>query len=142
MSLIVVGETANEPFRGARTFDELSRLGAFVRGPSRARLLSFGLDLDKIQSMNLCSPGRWDPDEACDNAHVLVGMCLKKEGGATILAFGSRCSMAFGMKFEPLRIKLVENVRIVSCPHPSGLSHWWNDWENRRRFKEMVYGLA
>lgn len=140
--VIVVGETANVEFLQSRPFDWLLERGAFTDGPSRKRLENFGLRLNELTSLNLCSPGRWDPDEACDNAHVLVGMCLNSLKPHTILAFGARAGMAFGLSFSPGRVKQVEDVSIVSCAHPSGLSRWWNDPENVFKFKELIRGLT
>lgn len=154
--IVIAGETANTNFTRTYSLEELLSTGAFVSGPSRTRLQKLGLDLREVRSLNLCSPGRWDPNEACMNARRLVTKLSEEvQRGKTleericyILAFGARCSMAFGLPFIPLDTKVLWSrgtsslaVVAVSCPHPSGLSRWWNDENNVFRFQETIRGL-
>jgi hypothetical protein len=140
--IIVVGETANRNFEREYTFEELLAEGAFVSGPSRQRLLSFGVPLD--HSLNLCSPGRWDPDEAIVNARAAIELAARESRGldkpSTVLAFGQRCSNAFGMPFRPGVAEWRHGgwVRLISCAHPSGLSRWWNNETNVENFRRLI----
>lgn len=151
--IVIAGETANTPFKRTHSLEELISAGAFVAGPSRTRLQNLGLDLTKVRSLNLCSPGRWDPNEACMNARRLVSLLTNELATCDectithILAMGQRVSFAFGLPFEPLEFKSLWSapkaaVIAISCPHPSGLSRWWNNPDNVFKFKEMVYGCA
>lgn len=152
--IVIAGETANTNFTRAYSLEELMLAGAFVSGPSYTRLVNLGLDPGKVRSLNLCSPGRWDPAEAVANASRLINRLadeLKESPDhdvCKILAMGQRASFSFGLPFMPLASKRVwwrslpmKAVYVVSCPHPSGLSRWWNNPNNVRAFKEMVYGL-
>lgn len=59
--------------------------------------------------------------------------------GRTVLLAGKRVAEAFGVNAEYLTWhEHPEGFRVVVIPHPSGVNRWWNEPENRRRFRQFA----
>lgn len=136
----LIGKSANEPpSNPALTLTQLIERGAFRDGPSRKRLESFGIDFSKCRSVNLCSPGTWDFYTALMHWRQLAERHMTP--GDTALLFGGDVCRAVGVPYSALFTAFLKGFRLVACPHPSGLNHWWNEAENCRRFRECIRSL-
>lgn len=70
---------------------------------------------------------------------------IKQMQPPMILLMGRKVEKAFGFKPKPfLTVRKWQGLKWVVFPHPSGVSHWWNDRDNRIRaerfLKELIHG--
>ncbi|CAK8999762.1 unnamed protein product [Durusdinium trenchii] len=56
----------------------------------------------------------------------------------SVLLLGTSVARAFGLKGKLLEVKKRDSTRLVTFPHPSGVSHFWNDKENRRKALKVL----
>ena len=97
--------------------------------------LVLGLDpddyLERFERANLCA-GKWSGREASTRASALL--CERRAGVFVLL--GARVSRAFQWPFDPFTVRSLSwaprdmggshGVRVVTLPHPSGLSRAWH----------------
>lgn len=139
MKLVIVGEA---PARrsGRRPFDGLS-------GDRLAKYMGLG-DRDELLSRTECvnvlrrHPGpdgdkgsAFPPEQAQRGARRLLSLLR----GRTVLLASKRVARAFGVRVDYLRWQdHPEGFRVAVIPHPSGVNRWWNEHENRRRFRRFA----
>ena len=52
---------------------------------------------------------------------------------SSVLLLGASVAKAFGLKGRLFEVEKRGRTRLVTFPHPSGVSHFWNDEENRQK---------
>ena len=57
---------------------------------------------------------------------------------ACVLLLGNNVARAFGLKAGLLRTEVRSGCRLMTFPHPSGVSHYWNDPGNVQRAAEAL----
>ena len=60
---------------------------------------------------------------------------------ATVL-LGKRVCSAFNLIDEYFLEQRIDGAPVFVVPHPSGLSRWWNDVDNRMKMREFMRALA
>jgi len=124
------------------------RLQAFRDNRSRTKLRRIGIDLSCIEvfsTINILPPAGskvpWSPSDATT---VMSSWRPRlKEFDVTVLC-GRRAAEAFSrrlfgrMEDSCGRLKIIDGLRVMMIPHPSGLNLWWNDDLQVRELKERV----
>lgn len=166
MTTVLVAERFNMPTRPAfvgtsprRWYAVARRLGCFRKGNGAERLRSLGLEWDL--SLNLTPPApqgvAFDSDFAQDVAQalvddawdwagptlrlVLVGKRVPRAFLWRTASFGMRRSLAKVREVEPPadpRTRTTLYLDMLCVPHPSGLSHWWNDPDRVDAMREHI----
>lgn len=62
--------------------------------------------------------------------------------GAVVLFAGQSVSKSFGYFREPWHLALIDGIKIMRVPHPSGLCRAWNDPAQRRLALEKLRALG
>lgn len=121
-------------------------------GGRLARMLSTGLREFARKHPRINLNARWTGkqgkgDRFCGKEAVVRAAWLlakKTRPGDKIVLLGQKVAKAFGTKWSPLAERNVAGHRCLLFPHPSGISHWWNEPENRRaaarKLKQFVSG--
>jgi len=92
---------------------------------------------------------RFDHREAAGPAEEVIRRHARR--GQRILVLGWRAARAldpvfYGLRRQPI-LELEPHhvgpvpVRVAIVPHPSGISHWWNDPANVERASEFLRGV-
>lgn len=131
------------PGKNRRAFDGAS-------GRRLAKMLGLGLGelLSAVEPVNLI--GRFPGGRASgkgdafpmDQARRAAKRLRPRLRGRLVLMAGRAVARAFGVRAE--FFELVDTglgFDAVVVPHPSGVSHWWNRKENRRRAKRAFRKL-
>lgn len=102
--------------------------------------------LDTFDRANLFNkwPGKngkgdaFDVHKAARNAHLLVNNNPIFEYKA-IIVLGQKTTKALGFKDDTfMQWQKFSRPWVVVFPHPSGVSHWWNNNRNRKAAKEFL----
>lgn len=140
---VVVGERANRPGDGAKIDPatwaaEARQVPAFADGRSRAKLVSLGLDLGVVASVNLLPPAvQGTPWDAAAAGLVAAALDLRQFDVAYLA--GARACAAFDVDYAVGReVGRRGSTRLVAVPHPSGLNRFWNDPRDVRKLKESL----
>lgn len=70
-----------------------------------------------------------------------VEFTLRRQPGESVVLLGQRVAAAFEHRGEPFVWDEAGGVRWALVPHPSGLSHFWNDTANVRRAERFLRRL-
>lgn len=121
--------------------------GRPLTGPSGDRLASLcGVSTRDLRQLfvlrNLCSGYEWSRLQADGEARRLVSGAQVDD---TFLLLGRQVERVFvGRRFQFFRLWQIDATPagFYTCPHPSGLSHWWNYPANVREAREFWRGMA
>lgn len=137
MNIVIVGEMPSKKGDGSP-----------FSGPSGERLTkALGHDWRfAMQGVNLF-PIRvqaWKKTIARKRGQQLRESFAKDKQYWVVLLAGRKVADSFGFaKDEPFFQRLVRrHVRYYIIPHPSGLSRWWNDPKNVKRFETFLRNLV
>jgi len=120
------------PFDGAsgRRLWRLAGLGSYDELASHFRLVNvlrkFPGKLGKGDAFPRRSAGR---------------ACRRLRLRGTILLAGRNVASAFGVRSGYFEWTTLRGKPCAVLPHPSGISHWWNDPRNRRRARTFMRKL-
>jgi len=136
VSIVLVGQAPGRS-SGERAFDGRSgdRLAAYLGLGDREALL------ETVECLNLLRryPGSAGPKGDAWPRHAgrrAARRLLGRLRGHRVLLAGKNVARAFGVSADYLVwTSHPEGFRCAVIPHPSGINHWWNTEENRRRFR-------
>ena len=135
MNVLFVGEAPSR--RRSTDLPAFSTVGP--SGRRLAALLGTESVLSVASTVNLIErhldPGaRWPAAEA--EARAILLTVYRRE--PRFVLFGRRVAKAFGHDDDWFVWRQRDGKLIAACPHPSGLSHYWNDDENVERARRFL----
>lgn len=109
--------------------------------------------LDRFERVNLLKkfPGKAAKGDAfpIDLARkTAVDLLIFGKLNRTVVMLGGNVARSFGFPstgLEMFRWNMIDGsplIRLAFCPHPSGVSRWWNDPKNLRAARRFWRGLA
>lgn len=136
---LIIGQA---PARGSTEVDEHGILVPFQgRSGDRLRHLAGVEDLrDHFVLWNIFNTpsektrGKGDPFDmpAAREKAARMMTQIHRMKPPVVLLMGRKVEKAFGFRSGPFLVhRRWQGVKFVVFPHPSGVSHWWNDWNNR-----------
>jgi uracil-DNA glycosylase len=123
-----------------------------LTGASGRRLASLcGMTADefcsRFERVNLLAryPGKLGKGDAFDLAagRSAAFRLLPRMVGRRSVLLGGKVAASFGLRAAPMFAwRRIGGAVVAVAPHPSGISHWWNDPRNVRRARRFWRRLA
>lgn len=138
MKLTIVGQAPGrsrnkKPFDGAsgRRLARLAGLGSYAELAARVRLVNL---LARF-------PGKLGKGDAFPRGAAAAALGSLRLRG-TILLAGRNVAAAFGLRTRYFAWTELRGKPCAVLPHPSGISHWWNEPKNVRRASSFLRSLV